>query len=64
MQLLSEIEVNEISKPKLAKLAEMHEYIVNDVAKDTRAIKLEAECNELRDKLEIVTQNYNITKEK
>jgi len=25
MQLLSEIEVNDISKPKLAKLAEMHE---------------------------------------
>jgi len=57
MQLLSEIEVNDVSKPKLAKLAELHESIVNDVAKDTRAIKLEAECNELRDKLEIAHQN-------
>lgn len=64
MQLLSEIEVNDISKPKLAKLAELHESIVNDVAKDTRAIKLEAECNELKDKLEIAHQNYSVTKEK
>jgi len=27
------------------------------VAKDTRAIKLEAECNELKDKCEMAQQN-------
>lgn len=66
MQLLSEIDVNdnEHAKNKLAKLAELHESIVNDVAKDTRAIKLEAECNELRDKYEMAQQNYMVTKEK
>lgn len=66
MQLLSEIDVNdsEHNKTKLAKLAELHESIVNDVAKDTRAIKLEAECNELRDKYEQAQQNYITIKEK
>jgi len=65
MQLLSKIETpNENVKNQLAKLAELHENIVNDVAKDTRAIKLEAECNEFKDKLEIKENEFINIKQK